>query len=123
MTRITPLVAALVAALALAGTAIARPAAAPKLVGTVGPGFTIHLTLGGKAVKSVKAGRYTFAIHDEASIHNFVVEQESGGHVERDLTSVPFVGTKNVTLTLKRGRWKFYCKPHESVMFGFFTVR
>lgn len=123
MIRATAVLAAALAALAVAATAFGGHRAAPKLVGTVGPGFTIHLTKGGKAVKSLKAGRYTFVIHDKASIHNFVVEREHGGKFERALTSVPFVGTKTVKLTLKKGRWKFFCKPHESAMFGLFKVK
>ena len=103
--------------------AIAPAQAAPtKLVGTVGPGFTIKLTSGGKKVTKLKAGKYTFVITDKASVHNFVLEQESGGKLEKQLTSVPFVGKKTMTVTLKKGKWKYYCAPHESMMFGFFTV-
>ena len=97
-------------------------AAAPKLVGTVGPGFTITLTSGGKKVTKLKAGKYTFVIADKSSIHDFVVEQKSGGKWEKQLTSVAFVGKKTVTVTLKKGKWKYYCTPHESAMFGFFSV-
>jgi plastocyanin len=32
------------------------------------------------------------------------------------------MGTKSVTVKLTKGQWKFYCKPHESQMFGFFAV-
>ena len=35
---------------------------------------------------------------------------------------MPFKGTKTITLTLKAGKYKFYCQPHESTMFGNFTV-
>ena len=31
-------------------------------------------------------------------------------------------GTKSVTVKLTPGKWKYYCKPHEPVMFGFFKV-
>ena len=112
-----------VAAVAL-GVLIVAPAqaATPRLVGTVGPGYKITLTKGGKKVTRLKAGRYTFVIADKASIHDFVLEQESGGKWEKQLTSVPFVGKKTVTVTLKKGKWKYYCAPHESSMFGFFTV-
>ena len=114
---------AILAAIATGGAAMARPAAPPTLKGTVGPGFTITLTQGGKKVTALKAGTYKFVIADKASVHNFVLEQESGGKWEKDLTSVPFVGTKTVTVTLKKGKWKYYCAPHESMMFGFFTVK
>ena len=95
-------------------------AATPKLVGTVGPGYTITLTKAGKKVTKLKAGKYTFVIADKASIHNFSLDGPKG--FEKTFTSVPFKGTKTVTLTLKAGKYKFYCAPHESTMFGNFTV-
>lgn len=117
LTVVAALVAALVAS--VAASALAAP---PKLVGTVGPGFTITLTKGGKKVTKLKAGKYTFVIADKASIHDFVLEQQSGGKWEKQLTSVPFVGRKTVTVTLKKGKWKYYCAPHESSMSGTFVV-
>jgi plastocyanin len=108
--------------LTLAGTASGRPEAAPKLKGVVGPGYSISLTKAGKKITKLKAGTYTFVISDKASIHNFTLEQEKGGKFEKDLTSVSFIGTKTVKVKLKKGRWKYYCTPHESVMHGFFTV-
>ena len=104
------------------GVLVSAPAqaAAPRLVGTVGPGYTIKLTRGGKKVTKLKAGTYTFVIADKASIHDFMLQWQSSG--AKQLTSVSFVGTKKVTMTLKKGRWKYYCAPHESSMFGFFTV-
>ena len=107
---------------ALAGLLLV-PASAmttPKLNGTVGPGFTITLTKGGKKVTSLKAGKYTFVIHDKATAHNFTLE-EKGGH-GRTLTATAFMGTKTITVTLSKGTWKYYCSVHESVMFGFFKV-
>ena len=51
---------ALVAALAVGALLAAQAqAAAPKLVGTVGPGFTINLTKGGKKVTKLMHGTYT----------------------------------------------------------------
>ena len=72
-------------------------AATPTLNGTVGPGFTITLTQSGKAVTSLKAGTYSLVVHDKADIHDFVLE---GPGVEREVTSVPFEGTKTVTVKL-----------------------
>jgi plastocyanin len=40
----------------------------------------------------------------------------------KDFTTVPFVGNKTVTVTLKAGKYKFYCPPHESQMNGCFDV-
>ena len=110
---------------ATAALAASAPAAQQggRLAGKVGPGYTIHLTMNGKAVKTLTAGTYTFVISDRASIHNFTLEQEKGGKFERDLTGVSFTGTKSVTVKLRAGKWKYYCKVHEPTMFGFFTVK
>jgi plastocyanin len=110
----------LTAAATLAASAFARHATTPTLVGTVGPGYTINLTAGGKKVSKLKAGSYTFVIHDRASIHAWSLDGPSG--FAKDLTAVPFVGTKTVTLKLKAGTYKYYCPPHEAMMFGHFTV-
>ena len=114
---------ALVVALAAAvvgATATSSMAAPPKLVGTVGPGFTIKLTQGGRKVTKLKAGKYTFVINDKSSIHSYGLDGPNG--FAKDFTSVSFKGTKTFTLTLKKGKYKYYCTPHESSMFGNFTV-
>ena len=92
------------------------------LVGTVGPGFTIALTRDGKKVTTLKAGKYLLVAADLSAIHNFVLEQESGGKLEKDLTKVPFIGTNVYSITLAKGTYKYYCKPHEATMHGSFTV-
>ncbi|MER3410756.1 MAG: hypothetical protein C4306_11955 [Thermoleophilia bacterium] len=107
----------LVAALALAATAVAAP---PRLFGTVGPGFTITLKdARGKPVRTLKAGTYTIVVSDKSSIHNFHL---SGPGVNKVITGVGFTGTKRVTLTLKKGKYSFVCDPHSSTMHGGFTV-
>jgi plastocyanin len=110
-----------VLALATAALASARSEAMPTLKATVGPGFTISLTQKGKKVKALKAGKYLFLIADKAAIHNFALQKGTGG--AKQLTTVPFMGTKKVKVTLTKGKWKYYCVPHESSMFGFFTVK
>jgi plastocyanin len=107
-------------AVALGVLAIApAQAAAPKLVGTVGPGYTIKLTQGGRKVTKLKAGTYTFVISDKSSFHSYGLDGPKG--FEKDFTSVPFKGTKTFSVKLKTGKYKFYCSAHESSMFGFFT--
>jgi plastocyanin len=120
MRRSVVLIAFLVAAALLAANALARHAATPVLTGTVGPGFTISLKMSGKQVKTLKAGTYKVVIHDQASIHGFSLDGPN--KFAKDLTPVPFVGTKTITLNLKAGAYKFYCPPHEPTMFGHFTV-
>jgi len=108
-------------AVALGVLAIApAQAAAPKLVGTVGPGYSIKLTQGGKRVTKIKAGTYTFVISDRSSFHSYGLDGPKG--YAKDFTSVPFKGTKTFTVKLKAGKYKYYCSAHESSMFGFFTV-
>jgi plastocyanin len=113
------LTAALAAVLVSAATAGAATSAS-QLVGTVGPGFTITLTMNGKAVKTLKAGKYTLLVHDKASIHDFHL---IGPGLSKVVTSVPFVGTKTVRVTLKKGKYTFQCDPHAAAgMKGTFTV-
>jgi plastocyanin len=110
---------AVVAALALAVAASALSKSnVTKLKGTVGPGFTITLTKGGKKVKSLKAGKYAITVRDKSNIHNFHLR----GPGLNKTTSVSFVGTKTWTVTLKKGTYRFVCDPHASSMKGSFTV-
>lgn len=103
-------------ALAAAGTARAT---APALLGTVGPGFTISLKSAGKTVKTLKAGRYTISVHDQASIHDFHL---SGPGFDKVITGVDFVGTKKITVTLRKGTYSYVCDPHNTIMHGTFKV-
>jgi len=114
-----------VTALVVAGGAFSRSTATPTLKGVVGPGFTIKLTKGGKRVKTLKAGKYKFVVSDKSSIHNFTVEREkpSKPKIEKHITSTPFTGSKTVVMTLKPGKWSFYCSVHEAEMHGDFTVK
>jgi plastocyanin len=97
-----------VASLALAAPAFAKPAATP-LAGTVGPGFSITLAKAGKKVTSLKAGSYAITVSDKASIHDFHL---LGPGVNKVITTVPFVGKKSVTVTLKKGTYTYQCDPH-----------
>jgi plastocyanin len=46
----------------------------------------------------------------------------TGPGVSRTLTNATFVGTKSVTLTLKKGTYTFYCAVHPTTMTGKFKV-
>lgn len=110
----------LATAAALAASTIASAAPAAQVVkGTVGPGFTITLTLGGKKVTKLKAGRYRFVIADRATIHDFHL---SGPGLNRVLTTVDFTGTRSVPLTLRKGAYRYLCDPHASFMKGTFKA-
>ena len=108
-------------ALAAIAAALAAPAAlagTPTLTGTVGPGFTITLTQGGKKVTSLKPGTYTIKIADKSTIHDFHL---TGPGVNKT-TTVPFQGSTTWKVTLKKGTYKYVCDPHKSFMNGSFKV-
>jgi plastocyanin len=110
----------LVAGAALASTTASAAPASQVVKGTVGPGFTITLTLSGKKVTKLKAGtRYRFVISDRADVHDFHL---SGSGFNRVLTSVEFTGTKSFVLRLKKGTYRFVCDPHSGIMHGNFKV-
>jgi plastocyanin len=110
---------ALIAAVLAAAIAIpVASAGGTTLNGTVGPGFTITLTQGGKKVTKLKAGKYTIVVNDKASIHDFHL---TGPGVNKT-TSVSGMGKQTWKLTLKKGTYKFVCDPHASFMKGSFRV-
>ena len=119
MFRISLLVLSL-AALVAATVAISTASAAPKTVkGTVGPGFTISLTSGGKKVTRLKPGSYKFEISDKSPSHDFHL---IGPGVNKTITGVSYVGKKSISVTLKKGTYRFVCDPHASSMKGSFRV-
>jgi plastocyanin len=119
---ITVIAAALIASVAVAA-ALGQTASTPILRGTVGPGFTISLTKGGKKVRTLRAGIYTITVRDRAASHNFTLERETKPKIEKHVTSTAFIGTKSMKVTLKKGEWKYYCSVHESTMHGSFVVK
>jgi len=121
MNRLTAFAVACVctAGLGLAGPALARQAATP-LTGSVGPGFTITLAKSGQKVKTLKAGSYKITVSDKSSSHDFHL---IGPGVSKVITTVPFMGTKSITVTLKKGSYTYQCDPHAALgMKGSFKV-
>jgi hypothetical protein len=119
-----PSLAALVAAAALTVVGPAGAMSHPKLIGVVGQNGAFKITLksaNGKLVKTIKHGTYTFVIHDGAAIHNYELDGPHGKSWK--FTSVPFHGTKSITVKLVAGKYKAYCSAHESTMFQHFTVK
>ncbi|MBA2361817.1 MAG: hypothetical protein H0V79_12965 [Actinobacteria bacterium] len=115
--RLVPLAAVLALAVPLSAQAGTN---ATKLVGTVGPGFTITLKKGGQKIVSLPAGRYTITVTDKSAIHDFRLK---GPGMNKVITGISFVGTKTVTVTLKRARYTYVCTPHASFMKGTVTVK
>jgi plastocyanin len=120
MIRTRSLLLGAVAAAALAATGSGMAASARTVNGTVGPGFTIGLTMQGKKVTSLKAGTaYRFVISDRSDIHDFHL---SGPGLNRVLSSVEDTGTKSFVFRLKKGTHRFVCDPHSGIMHGSFRV-
>jgi hypothetical protein len=112
----------LAAVLALLAPSAATPAAtATKLTGTTGPAFTVTLKKAGKKVTKLAAGKYTISVSDKSAMHDFWLT--GPGIKNKQITGLGFRGTKTVTVTLKKGRYEYYCKPHRSLgMRGFVKV-
>ena len=117
MSRIALFVAGVAAMLVLAAPSGAM--GPTKLKGSVGPGFTITLKKGTVKVKTLKAGKYSITVSDKSNIHNFHLK---GPGVNKVISATPFVGTKTVTVTLKKGIYRYICDPHATVMKGSFRV-
>jgi hypothetical protein len=121
--RLVVLVAVLVAAAGLVSVgvaAIVNETSLPKLKGTIGPSYTISLKdARGKAVKMLRHGKYTLVVSDKANIHNFTLN--GPGIKNKTITGTSFVGPKTVTVTLKPGKYRYYCTVHPFVS-GTFKV-
>ena len=115
------LIASLTLAGALAVLVAALPAAAAvtKLNGVVGPGATISLKQGTKAVSSVKAGKYSLVVSDRSTFHNFRLK----GPGVNVATTVAAKATKTFSVTLRKGTYTIVCDPHKTMMKRTLTVR
>ena len=107
--------------------ALALPLSAPagtnatKLAGTTGPGFTITVKKAGKKVTRLARGRYTITVSDRSAAHDFVLT--GPGIRNKRITGLAFTGTRSATVTLRKGRYEYYCTPHRRMgMRGFITV-
>jgi hypothetical protein len=72
----------------------------------VSRGGKLSLAHLGKTVKQLKTGRYTFSVDDESKTTGFAVQALSRKAVT--VTTKPFVGSNDVTISLKPGRWFFF---------------
>ena len=73
---------------------------------TVSAAGKITFKFGGKAVTTLKSGKYTFKVADQSKKAGFNVQQvDNAAHT---VTTVPFKGTKSRTITLAKGQWFVY---------------
>jgi plastocyanin len=107
------------AALALLAGAATAPAQAVKLVGTVGPGFSITLEFAdGRTVTQIDPGTYEITVRDLSDEHNFRLV---GPGVEQ-FTQVETTSTVTWAVTFREGRYTIQCDPHPTQMVRVFTV-
>jgi plastocyanin len=107
------------AALVLIPGAAPAPAQAVKLVGTVGPGFSISLEFAdGRAVTQIDPGTYEITVRDLSEDHNFHLY---GPGVEES-TQVETTGTVTWTVSFREGRYTIQCDPHLTQMVRVITV-
>ena len=110
---------AALALVAVAGVSAATSKESFDLKGEVYPSYKIELTnRAGTKVKTVKAGTHRIKVEDRSAIHNFHLK---GPGVNKS-TTVGGVGERIWTVTLKPGKYTFWCDPHSSMMHGSFTV-
>ena len=105
------------AALPFVGSAAAAPA---KLIGSVGPGYTIGLKVGSKKATKLKAGvAYRLTVTDRSDEHDFRLV---GPGVNRPVTGEEFVGRKSIVVRFRAGTYRFFCAPHADEMRGSFRA-
>ncbi|HEY4620891.1 MAG TPA: plastocyanin/azurin family copper-binding protein [Gaiellaceae bacterium] len=89
------------------------------LLGNVGPGFEISLTMeNGDEIAALEPGTYTIEVTDQSDIHNFHL---TGTGVDES-TTVAETGEQTWEVTLEDGTYTFVCDPHASSMNGSFEV-
>jgi hypothetical protein len=86
------------------------------LLGTVSPAGALSLSHNGKAVSSLKSGRYRIAVDDRASSGGFTIEKLHTRGVL--VTGSRFVGRHTVTLELKPGKWMFFSSAAQKHQFA-----
>ena len=76
------------------------------VTGTLSPSGIARLTSGGRAVATIKAGRYRFTITDRSPHAGFTLQAPKSA-VPKALTGKGFVGRHSTTLALTAGRWTY----------------
>jgi plastocyanin len=107
------------AALFLAAGGAARSTQETKLVGTVGPEFSISLVdAQGNDVSKLDPGTYVVQVKDLSDFHNSHLR----GPGVNEATTVGSTGEVTWTVTFTDGTYTFLCDAHPTSMVGRFTV-
>jgi hypothetical protein len=102
---------------AVSGASSASPSPPPRagspdrgtLAATVTATGAVALTYQGKAVTTLRAGRYTVAVTDESRRTGFVVRQLHGATTW--LSTGAFTGKRRSSIELTKGQWSFSASP------------
>jgi plastocyanin len=91
-----------------------------KLKATVGPGYSISLKAGSKAVHKLSASKiYSITVSDKSAIHNFHL---MGAGVNKK-TSVSKKGKSTWRVKFKKGKtYRFRCDSHPTILKGSFKA-
>jgi hypothetical protein len=73
------------------------------------------LTVKGRRVSSLKAGRYRVVVLDETARSPFVLQRRGGKPVT--LSGRGFLGRRTITVALAAGQWMFYASPGKKSFF------
>jgi hypothetical protein len=76
------------------------------LEATVERSGEVSLSSGGKAVSTLKAGRYALTVEDRSAHAGFSLQRLAGKPVT--ITAAAYTGEKTVELTLQAGEWTFF---------------
>jgi hypothetical protein len=97
------------------GTTTSATDALASLHGIVAANGKLSLRRNGKAVRSLKAGRYTFSVDDRSRKLGSRVQILNGK--PQTITSAGYVGWQQVTLALVPGRWAFFAPGGDRTVF------
>jgi hypothetical protein len=88
------------------GTPLAQAPLRGTLLGSVSAAGTVTLTDKGKAVTTLRSGRYTVRVVDRSKHGGFTIQEIH--KAAKTVSGVSYTGTRTVTLTLGDGQWFFY---------------
>lgn len=92
-----------------AGTVIQSAALRGTLLAVVTKAGAVKLTEAGKAVATLRPGRYKLSVTDSSASSGFTIQ--ASRKPATTLTAPSFVGKRTATLQLAPGRWFFYSSP------------
>ena len=109
MTRISLLITGLMAAAARRGALGRRRSGRHEARRNDRSRLHDHAQEGHRKVKTLKPGKYTITVRDKSACSQ--LPAQGAGPEQADHGSA-FMGTKTVTVTLKKGKYTYQCDPH-----------